>query len=43
MPELIADLPAEDILADKGYGSNALVSQIEGTGYRIVIPPPKKS
>jgi transposase len=40
-PELIADLPAENILADKGYDSNAFVSQIEGTGHRAVIPPRK--
>jgi transposase len=40
-PELIADLPAENIIADKGYDSDAFVSQIESAGKRAIIPPRK--
>jgi transposase len=38
-PELIADLAAQAIIADKGYDSNAFVQQIEASGVQAVIPP----
>ncbi|CDY73369.1 Mobile element protein [Caballeronia glathei] len=38
-PELIADLAAQAVIADKGYDSNAFVQQIEASGAQAVIPP----
>jgi transposase len=40
-PELIAHLPADNIIADKGYDSDDFVSQIESSGRHAVIPPRK--
>ena len=38
---LIQDLTAEQLLADKGYDSDAIVEQAEKQGMRVVIPPRK--
>lgn len=37
--ELIAQIPAQAVVADKGYDSDALVQQIEASGAQAVIPP----
>ncbi|HYV35802.1 MAG TPA: IS5 family transposase [Gemmataceae bacterium] len=38
-PELIADLQAEKVIADKGYDSDDFISAIESTDTEAVIPP----
>lgn len=38
---LIQDLTAEQLLADKGYDSDAIIEQAEKQGMRVVIPPKK--
>ena len=38
---MIEDLTAEQLLADKGYDSNAIVEQAEKQGMKAVIPPRK--
>ena len=38
-PDLIADLVAQYLLADRGYDSDALVTQAEEQGMEAVIPP----
>jgi transposase len=38
-PELIAHLPANAVVADKGYDSDALVNLIEQAAASAVIPP----
>jgi transposase len=37
--ELIAQLPAQVVVADKGYNSEALVKQIEASGAQAAIAP----
>jgi transposase len=37
--ELLGGLPAEVVIADKGYDSDQLVAAIEATGAEAVIPP----
>jgi transposase len=36
---LIRDLPADHVIADKGYDSSAFVATIEAAGAEAVIPP----
>ena len=36
---LIADIPAEYLLADRGYDTNGIVAEAEGQGMEPVIPP----
>lgn len=38
-PALIASLPSEAVVADKGYDSNAFVETITSAGAAAVIPP----
>lgn len=38
---LIAGRPADVVIADKGYDSDAVVESIEATGAEAVIPPKK--
>jgi transposase len=38
---LIAGLTADELLADKGYDSDAIVKQAKNQGMRVVIPPRK--
>ena len=38
---MIEGLTAEQLLADKGYDSNAIVEQAEKQGMKAVIPPRK--
>lgn len=38
---LIAGLTAEQLLADKGYDSDAIIEQAESQGMQVVIPPRK--
>lgn len=38
-PDLIADLVAQYLLADRGYDSDALIAQAEKQGMEAVIPP----
>jgi transposase len=38
-PELIQGSPAEKVIADKAYDSNAFIAQIEAQGATPVIPP----
>ena len=38
-PDLIADLVAQYLLADRGYDSNAIVAQAKEQGREAVIPP----
>jgi transposase len=40
-PALIAGLEAEQVIADKGYDSNAFIACIEMSGAQAVIPPRK--
>ena len=40
-PELITDLSAEYLIADKGYDSDAIIAQAEQQGMKAVIPPRK--
>jgi len=37
--ELIADIKAECLLADKGYDTDAMVQAAKESGMRVVIPP----
>jgi transposase len=37
--ELIEDLPAKAVIADKGYDADALVLAIRAAGAKVVIPP----
>jgi putative transposase len=37
--ELIEDIDAEALLADKGYDANHLVEKMEQKGTQVVIPP----
>lgn len=39
--ELLKDIKAEFVLADKGYDSDSLVEFIEQSGAKVVIPPKK--
>ena len=39
--ELIEGRPAEVVIADKGYDSDAVVESIEASGAEAVIPPKK--
>jgi len=39
--ELIKDIQAEHLLADRGYDSNAIVNQAKAQGMNPVIPPKK--
>ena len=39
--ELIADLSAEHLIADKSYDSDAIIAQAEQQGTKAVIPPRK--
>ena len=36
---LLKDIDTENVLADKGYDSEAIVNLIETSGARVVIPP----
>ena len=38
-PDLIADLVAQYLLADRGYDSDAIVAQAKEQGMEAVIPP----
>ena len=38
-PSLIADLPAEYLLADRGYDTNTILAEAEAQGMEPVIPP----
>ncbi len=38
-PALIEALPAQAVIADKGYDANALIEMIEASGAQAVIPP----
>jgi transposase len=38
-PALIKDVPAQTVVADKGYDADAFVRQIEAQGAQAVIPP----
>lgn len=38
-PDLVADIVADAVLADKGYDANPLVDAMEGQGTEVVIPP----
>jgi len=40
-PALIAGLAAEQVIADKGYDSNAFIACIESAGAHAVVPPRK--
>jgi transposase len=40
-PALIAGLEAKQVIADKGYDSNAFIACIEMSGAQAVIPPRK--
>lgn len=40
-PGLIAGLTAEYLLADRGYDSDAMVTQAQAQGMTVVIPPRK--
>ena len=37
--ELIKDISAEHLLADKGYDTDAIVAQAQEQGMQVVIPP----
>lgn len=39
--ELIAGIPAQHLIADKGYDSDAIVQKAQSQGMRPVIPPRK--
>ncbi len=39
--ELIADIPAQHLIADRGYDSDAIVEQAKSQGMQAVIPPRK--
>jgi transposase len=39
--DLIKDIPAENLLADRGYDSNMIVDQAIAQGMQPVIPPKK--
>jgi transposase len=39
--ELIADIPAQYLIADKGYDSDAIVEHAKSQGMQAVIPPRK--
>ena len=41
-PALIAGVNAQQVIADKGYDSDAFVAYIAATGAQAVIPPRKK-
>ena len=36
---LLKDIATENVLADKGYDSEAIVNVIEASGAKVVIPP----
>jgi len=36
---LIAGIPAQHLIADKGYDSDAIVEQAGSQGRQVVIPP----
>lgn len=36
---LLTDMPAQNVLADKGYDSDAIVAFIKSSGAQAVIPP----
>lgn len=38
-PDLISDVVAQYLLADRGYDSDAIVAQAEEQGMEVVIPP----
>ena len=38
-PDLIADVAAQRLLADRGYDSDAIIAQAEEQGMEAVIPP----
>ena len=38
---LIAGIPAEQLLADRGYDSNHIIEQAISQGMQVVIPPKK--
>jgi transposase len=40
-PELIQDLPAQCLIADRGYDSDAVVAFAQRLGMEVVIPPRK--
>lgn len=40
-PFLIEDIPAQAVLADKGYDSNEIVEAVTASGSKVVIPPKK--
>lgn len=40
-PALVAGFDADQIIADKGYDSNAFIAQLEAIGAQVVIPPRK--
>lgn len=40
-PALIAGFEVEQVIADKGYDSDAFIAQIEAAGAQAVIPPRK--
>jgi hypothetical protein len=39
---LITGIPAQHLIADKGYDSDAIVEQAQSQGMQVVIPPRKK-